>query len=345
MRIAIVNDMPMAVEGLRRVINSTGIHQVAWAAYSGNEAVEACRNDVPDLVLMDIIMPGMNGVETTREIMRTSPCPILLVTSSVNTNSALVFEAMGCGALDAINTPVLTGSDAHGSREPLLKKIAMLNILTQPSLPGIQPYLNSKAIEKSSLTNGSIVAIGSSSGGPQALATILKSIPNDFSSPIVIVQHVDAQFANGLAEWLSTLSNIPVRIARDGDRPTSGTIFLAGSDDHLLLTEDGTFTYSVIPRDTPYRPSVDVFWHSLEQHWKGDITAILLTGMGKDGAKSMLSLRQSGAYTIAQNKMTCAVYGMPKAAIDLDAAMDVLPIERISDSILKSANRMSLLGR
>ncbi len=335
MRIAIVNDMPMAIEGLRRVIESAGIHQVAWTAFNGHEAIEACREDIPDLVLMDIIMPGMNGVDTTREIMRMSPCPILLVTSSVNTNSALVFEAMGYGALDAINTPVLTGNNVLASQAPLLKKIAMLSILTQAAPLGFQSHFNITPSQKIPLTHGSLVAIGSSSGGPQALARILQSIPHDFHSPIVIVQHVDVQFVHGLAEWLSTLSNIPVRIACDGDKPVAGTVFLAGSDNHLLLAENGTFHYSPTPRDTPYRPSVDVFWQSLEQHWKGKITAVLLTGMGRDGAKSMLSLRQNGAYTIAQNEETCAVYGMPKAAVDLNAAMDVLPINDIAHSLLR----------
>jgi len=345
MRIAIVNDMPMAIEGLRRVVESAGVHQVAWIAFNGHEAIEACRKDVPDLVLMDIIMPGINGVETTREIMRESPCPILLVTSSVNTNSALVFEAMGYGALDAINTPVLVGGNACDPQSPLLKKIAMLNTLTQPAPPGFHSHFNTAQSKKAPLTSGSLIAIGSSSGGPQALATILQSIPRDFHSPIVIVQHVDAQFVSGLAEWLNTLSNIPVRIACDGDRPVAGSVFLAGSDDHLLLAEDGTFRYSPIPRDTPYRPSVDVFWQSLEQHWKGNITVVLLTGMGRDGARSMLSLRQYGAYTIAQNEETCAVYGMPKAAIDMNAAIEILPINDIAISLLGIANGTHSAGR
>lgn len=340
MRIAIINDLPMAVEGLRRFIENTGIHQVAWTAFSGNEAVKICPTDIPDLILMDIIMPGMNGVDTTREIMRTAPCPILLVTSSVTTNTALVFEAMGCGALDAINTPVLTGDSAKNSQESLLKKIAMLNILTQSSPASVLPKFDFSKPKTSPEKHNSLIAIGSSSGGPQALATILQSIPSDFKSPIVIVQHVDAQFANGLAEWLSTLSNIPVRVVRAGDKPVAGTVFLAGTDDHLLLTADGTLQYSPTPKNTPYRPSVDVFWRSLEQHWKGDITAVLLTGMGKDGAESMLSLRQHGACTIAQNEKTCAVYGMPKAANDLGAAMDILPIEDIANAFVKNTTKI-----
>lgn len=341
MRIAIVNDMPMAVEGLKRFIEDSGSHEVAWVAYSGDEAVKICLRDVPDLVLMDIIMPGMNGVDTTREIMKFSPCPILLVTSSIDTNSALVFEAMGCGALDAVNTPVLSGNSALGSQEPLFNKIAMLSILTnQTSIDSLQKFSSVKPRNLPS-NHESIIAIGSSSGGPQALATILQTIPFGFRSPIVIVQHVDAQFAKGMADWLSTLSNIPVHIACNGDRPVPGLVYLAGSNDHLLLTEEGVFQYSPTPVDTPYRPSVDVFWQSLEHHWKGDIIAVLLTGMGKDGAKSMLSLRQYGAHTIVQNKQTCAVYGMPKAAVELNAAIDILPIENIADSILKITDRMS----
>lgn len=335
MRIAIVNDMPMAIEGLRRVIESTGVHQVAWTALNGTEAVSACYADLPDLILMDIVMPGMSGAETTREIMQSSPCPILLVTSSVNKNSALVFEAMGYGALDAINTPVLTGGHANGSQEPLLKKIAMLHILTQSASPAFQSPIDVKMSDVTHSENRAIIAIGSSSGGPQALATILKTIPSDFKFPIVVVQHVDVQFASGLADWLNTLSNIPVRIACEGDRPEKGTIFLAGSSDHLVLAENGTFQYCSTPRDTPYRPSVDVFWQSLEMHWKGRITAVLLTGMGKDGAKSLLSLRKHGAYTIAQDEQSCAVYGMPKAAVEVGAAMDILPIDKIADSIQK----------
>jgi len=338
MRIAVVNDMPMAVEGLRRLIEGTGIHQVAWVAYGGDEAVQSCFRDVPDLILMDILMPGMSGVDTTRKIMQESPCPILLVTSSIDANSALVFEAMGYGALDAINTPVLSGSNTPSSQEPLLKKISMLSILTNSGSMGDLHYGNSTASQNNSYDQGPLVVVGSSSGGPQALATILQKIPADFHSSIVIIQHVDEQFASGMAEWLNTLSNMPVCLARNGTSPRAGTIYLAASNDHLVMTKDGSFHYSSKPCDTPYRPSVDVFWQSVEQHWKGSITAVLLTGMGRDGAQSMLRLRQSGAYTIAQDQESCAVFGMPKAAIELGAVIDILPIDSIADSILKNTN-------
>lgn len=342
MRIAIVNDMLMATEGLRRIIEMSGLHKVIWTAANGEDAVRLCGVDLPDLVLMDIIMPGMNGVETTRSIMNSTPCPILIVTSSVNKNSALVFEAMGYGALDAVNTPVLIGNTSDDAVGSLLKKISLLNILTQPKIGSNSSEKPAVSSAKDFSSNKSLVAIGASSGGPQALATVLKSIPGDFPSPIVIVQHVDVQFATGLAEWLNTQAQLQVSIARSGDRPEVGKIFLAGSEDHLVLSESGRFEYSADPLDTPYRPSVDVFWQSLSQHWKGYLTAVLLTGMGRDGARSMLELRKKGAFTIAQDANTCAVYGMPKAAAEIGAAMRICAVEDIAELLIANHNARKL---
>lgn len=331
MRIGIVNDMPMAIEGMRRVVQSSGVHEVAWTALCGKEAIECCAADRPDLILMDIIMPEMNGVETTRHIMQLTPCPILIVTSSVNKNSALVFEAMGNGALDAVNTPVLMGGDADGEQQALLRKIAMLEVLTKSRFVGGDP-VPSKATERNiNKKSVSLVAIGSSSGGPQALATILKKLPVNFKSAIIIVQHVDVQFAQGLADWLDQQIELPVRLAKAGDSPTPGTVLLAGSNDHLVLTNNGQLNYVEEPKSTPYRPSVDVFWESLKMHWGGELTAVLLTGMGKDGAQSMLEFRHCGVNTIAQNEESCAVFGMPKAAIKLKAAKHVCTLEGIAE--------------
>jgi len=336
MRIGIVNDMPMAIEGLRRVIQSSSEHMIAWAAFSGGEALKYCEADRPDLVLMDIIMPEMNGVETTRLIMENTPCPILIVTSSVNKNSALVFEAMGNGALDAVNTPVLMGENADDAQQCLLRKIAMLDILTKSRSKNPLP-IPSHTVNKNIARHGvSLVAIGASSGGPQALAAILKELPSDFHSAIIIVQHVDAQFSQGLADWLDQQINLPVRLAKPGDMPLAGKVLLAGSDDHLVLTSSGHLEYVEEPKSIPYRPSVDVFWDSLRQHWNGDLTAVLLTGMGRDGAQAMLELRQHGTHTIAQNQQSCAVFGMPKAAIAINAAKQICALEDIAEILIRN---------
>lgn len=340
MRVAIVNDMPMATEGLRRVIQSSREHEVAWAAMSGKEALEYCRLDRPDLVLMDIIMPEMNGVETTRLIMQVAPCPILIVTSSVNKNSALVFEAMGNGALDAVNTPVLMGEDADDAQQMLLRKISMLDLLTK-SRSKSDARVPSHVIQKPSVKRGeSLVAIGASSGGPQALSEVLSRLPANFNSAVIIVQHVDAQFSQGLADWLDQQTKLPVRLAKKGDCPQAGKVLLAGSDDHLVLTSSGQLEYVEEPKSIPYRPSVDVFWDSLRKYWSGDLTAVLLTGMGRDGAQSMLELRRGGSYTIAQEEQSCAVFGMPKAAIALKAAKRITTLEGIAE-ILKQNDILS----
>jgi len=330
MRIGIVNDMAMAIEGMRRAVLSCGEHEVAWVARNGREAVEQCANDCPDLILMDLIMPVMDGVEATRQIMQASPCPILVVTASVNHNSAMVFEAMGAGALDAVNTPMLGMGGESGGRDLLLRKIRMIGVLNRTSRSAAAaPPVRERPQAADPSTQGCLLTIGSSSGGPQALAEILARLPADFPAPVVLVQHVDEQFVAGLADWLDRQSALKVRLAREGDRPEAGTVLLAGSNNHLILKDDGRLAYTPEPLQTPYRPSVDVFWHSLVTGWQGDIVAVLLTGMGRDGAQGMLELRHKGACTIAQDEASSAVYGMPKAARELHAALEILPLETI----------------
>lgn len=343
MRVAIVNDMHMAVEGLTRAILSSGENQVAWTALNGAEAVKRCAIDVPDLILMDLIMPEMGGVEATEKIMQSTPCPILIVTASVNQNSSLVFEAMGKGAIDAISTPLFTGTGQSDASETLLRKVSMIGVLKQPAVDLDKAVNNVQFSDYDS--DFQLVTIGSSSGGPMALSTILKDLPADFPAGIIIVQHVDEQFSYGLAEWLNEQSHLQVRIAKTGDSPRKGEVLLAGTNDHLVMNDKGVLIYQEDPKEMPYRPSVDVFWHSLCKFWKGDITAVLLTGMGKDGAKGMQELEKRGAYTIAQNEQSCAVYGMPKAAIDLNAANEIVALDKIANKLCERYKSMRVNRR
>ena len=241
---------------------------------------------------------------------------------------------MGNGALDAVNTPVLTGSHTDGDQNNLLRKISILNVLTQPRSKEDKRLSLSSVEISCKKQDVNLVAIGASSGGPQALATVLQNLPADFNSAIVIVQHVDVQFAQGLADWLNQQSKLSVRLAKPGDRPMAGQVLLAGSNDHLVLTQNGDFRYTADPVAVPYRPSVDVFWDSLAKYWQGNLTAILLTGMGRDGAKSMLELRRRGARTIAQNEESCAVFGMPKAAIAINAAKEICSVHEIAEILI-----------
>jgi len=332
MKIGIVNDLAMAVVVIRRVLATAPHHQVAWVARDGAEAVALCAQDKPDLVLMDLIMPVMDGVEATQLIMEKSPCAILIVTATVDGNSSKVFEALGHGALDAVNTPVYGLSAPQGS-SALLDKIDMLGKLIVPKTRLKTQMLPQVSTRPMPTKKDHLVAIGASAGGPMALAKVLERLPADFPAAIIIVQHVDAQFAQGLVDWLQQHSALPVRVAREGDQPAKGTVLVAGTGDHLVFVNATTLGYTASPLDYVYRPSVDVFFQSVVKHWPGDSVGVLLTGMGRDGAQGLKGMRHAGSHTIAQDKDSCVVYGMPKAAVAMEAAVEVLPVDQIGSAL------------
>lgn len=330
MKIGIVNDVAMAAEALRRALALAPEHEIIWTARDGNEAVEMCARRTPDLVLMDLVMPGMNGVEATRRIMAATPCMILIVTYSVHSNAAQVFEAMGYGALDAVNTPALGSGDITGGATPLLAKIAALGKLLRPG----REYQGVVETTRPAIKwNKSLVAIGASAGGPAAVAIVLAALPKDLQASLVVVQHVDARFAEGMADWLGQQSNLPVRLAKEDDRLIPGTVLIAGTGDHLTLKSPERLGYTAAPLDYAYRPSVDVMFHSVGRLWAGAAIGVLLTGMGNDGARGLKALRLKGHHTIAQDQATSAVYGMPKAAAMANAAVEILPVGSIAPRI------------
>lgn len=338
MRIAIVNNTAMAVEALKRVLLNVSGYEVAWIARDGAEAIAQCSKDTPDLILMDLFMPVIDGVEATRQIMKQSPCIILIVTASVEKNAGKVFEAMGHGARDAVNTPVLGIQGSPETIQPLLTKIATLSKLigksSQTSVPKPQTSKLTSFSSPATLLPP-LVAIGASTGGPKALAAILSRLPANFGAALAIVQHVDMQFSAGLVDWLNQQTPLTVRVATIGDRLEKGIVLVAGTNDHLSLRSDFTLHYTKEPTDYHYRPSVDVFFKSLAQYWNRKETAVLLTGMGQDGAEGLSLLRSHRWHTIAQDEKSCVVYGMPKAAAQLNAAVEVLPPEAIADRLIQ----------
>jgi two-component system, chemotaxis family, response regulator WspF len=334
MKIGIVNDMAMAAEVLRRIVVSIDGCEVVWIARDGQEAVGRCAQDSPELILMDLMMPVMNGVEATRQIMLETPCPILIVTASVTGSSDLVYEALGNGALDVVATPSVGSYGKASGAEALVRKIKQIGLVTGVRARRSTPLPT--ASEAKPDTALPLIAIGSSTGGPNALAAVLGKMPGDLAAPIVIVQHVDEQFANGLADWLGKSTKLAVQLARRGHTPKPGNAYVAATNDHLTFSSSLTFSYSEEPRELPYRPSVDVFFNSAAKHWPGPIVAALLTGMGRDGAEGLLVLRQAGHATIAQDKATSVVYGMPKAAAENGAAAEILPIGEIGRAALRN---------
>jgi two-component system response regulator WspF len=339
MRIGIVNDMTLAREVLRRIIAESPSHVVAWTADDGSSAIECARRDLPDLILMDLFMPRVDGVEATRKIMAERPCAILIVTATVSGHLSKVYEAMGYGALDAVDTPVLSGSNDNSS--VLLQKINTIGLLVG-KVPGTLD-VSSGIITAAAPGEDRhpLVLLGSSTGGPSALAEILGHFPKDWNATTVIVQHVDATFAPGLATWLGERTGHRLSLVASGVAPEPGRIYLAATNDHVILQRDGRFGETADPIELSYRPSVDVLFRSARRHWPRPGVAALLTGMGRDGASGLLELRRHGWYTIAQEVSTCVVGGMPKAAIELDAAVKILPLPRIGRAIVDFVQSLS----
>lgn len=332
MKIAIVNDMKIAVTALQKALSHSD-HEVVWIAINGEEAVEKCQIITPDLVLMDLLMPVMDGVEATRQIMEKSPCPILVVTSSVEENADKVFRAMGAGALDAINTPLIEEANNVAGSSALLEKIRIISLLSKTP-DTIKSNINTAEESRVDLNKtANLVVIGASSGGPQALKTILEKLPENFPVPIVVIQHVDENFAPELAAWLNTLSPLNVRIAKDNESLKKGNVYIAGKNDHLTVNSLLRTKYTSLPDDLAYKPSVNVFFNSIANNWKGKAIGILLTGMGNDGAEGLLRMKQRGDYTITQDQESSAVYGMPKAAINMNAARAIIPLDNIAQHI------------
>ena len=339
MKIAIANDMALAVATLKKVLQEVPDSEIVWVARDGQEAIALCASQPPDLILMDLIMPGTDGVEATRAIMKANPCPILVVTASISKNVAKVQQALGCGAMDAVETPTLSITGPSKSGRLLLAKIATLRkSIATKSQTTSKVCLLSPPISPTLRTAIPLIAIGSSTGGPKVLGTILSQLPKDFPAAIAIVQHVDSQFASGMATWLNAQTTLPVKVATSGESLSKSKVWLAATNDHLQLQPDGTFGYTPEPRDYPYRPSVDVFFASLARHWPRRDCAILLTGMGRDGAIGLKQLRDRGWHTIAQDRGSCTVYGMPKAAIELGAAVEVLSPEQIGQTLKRRIN-------
>ena len=333
MKIGIVNDVAMAAEALRRVVAASREHEVLWVARDGTEAVRMCAENRPDLVLMDLVMPELDGVEATRQIMQATPCAILIVTAQPQDNVGQVFRALGAGALDVTATPVLMGG--AGGDAALLAKIKTIGKLIRVSLAEQRRRRRPPAERGAGARRRA--TCWRSAPPPAAPARSPRSWPAGRPPPgtaIVVVQHIDANFAGHFAKWLGDQVAMPVRVDRRR-RPARSGRGAGGAhqrppDARRRATACITTPH---PLDYAYRPSVDVFFHCVARTGSGEATGVLLTGMGRDGADGLLAMRQAGKATIAQDQASSAVYGMPRAAAEIDAAQRILSFENIAGAL------------
>ncbi len=321
MKIALVEANAPARQALERVIGSTG-HTISWTAGSGREAIGKLVTDAPDLLLLSAAIADLTPAQVTSRALSHCQCTIVLLSDAEGSEGAAVYEAMGCGAIDVVVAPSIASDGKLRGEAGLLGKLRTVSKLLGHSSGKLRA---AASMPPAGARSAKLVAIGASTGGPQALQTILSALPKKFQAAIVIVQHVDKEFSAGLASWLSEASGIQVEIARSGSVPVVGSALLAGTQDHLVMTASGAFRYCAEPVALVYRPSVDVLFASLAEHWPKAGAAVLLTGMGRDGAQGLHRLRQLGWHTLAQDEASSVVYGMPKAAAQLGAACKVLP--------------------
>jgi two-component system response regulator WspF len=324
-RIAIV-DEPRHAELLKLAILLGAEHEVAWLADSESALAERLSAVRPDLVLLNVDLPSVDGQAATRRLVQAGSA--VLVTAAGQADPARVFEAIGHGALDAISL-----QDAMFP-EPMSR-------LLLPKIAAVARWIGKSGAKAAGAEEPGgcqrLIAIGASAGGPAALSVVLGGLARTLPAGIVVVQHLGEDFTVGIAEWLRRSTELDVRVAREGDRPAAGTVLVAGGNDHLMFKPGARLGYSAEPREKIYRPSIDVFFDSVCRLWRGAAVGVLLTGMGRDGAQGLQALRARGHHTIAQDEATSAVYGMPKAAAALNAAVDILPLDKIAGRITEVA--------
>ena len=337
MKLAIVTPNINTQLYLSRLITAHKKFEVIWSANNHLSALSLCEKEPPNILLLDIaIIDNDNNI--TKSIKAFRKIATLIVSNSSTDQYDAVFKALCAGVIDVINLPPAKSPFCCLAEIRLLNKLNTIGILSGYFDCNDVKQTDINVFRHRNIPANNLVAIGSSTGGPSALAEILSGLPEIFAAPIVIVQHVDELFVPGLVRWLNEKSKLPVVLAKAGDHLEAGKVYIACTSNHLVLNKEQQLSYCDEPIDVFYRPSVDVFFMSLAENSKHSITAILLTGMGSDGARGLLKLREKGAYTVAQDSFTSVVYGMPKVAVEMGAAIDVLPIGMIANAITDVIN-------
>jgi two-component system response regulator WspF len=330
--IALADSDPNTQSALVAALDGVG-YQLAWAVRSGAEAIRRIEQEPVDVLLLSARIADMTPADATRKLLGKAECAIILLAETSGLELSSVYDAMGAGAQDVVSAPRLDTRGRVSGHEALLAKLRTAGRLRGSSdkIPVASARSNAAPVP--------LVAIGASTGGPQALFSILSALPRPFEAAILIVQHVDSEFSSGLASWLESGSGMRVKLAQNGNVPELGAALLATSSDHLVMMAGGTLRYRPEPRELLHRPSVDVLFASLAEHWPRPAMAALLTGMGRDGAEGMKKLRTAGWHTVAQDQATSVVYGMPKAAVQLGAVSKILPLPLIAGEIAQYVAR------
>jgi two-component system chemotaxis response regulator CheB len=354
--VLVVEDSPVIREFLVHVLSKAGIH-VMGTATNGVEALALVKRRRPDVITMDIHMPIMDGIEATRRIMETHPVPIVIVSGNWDPKEVeTTFRALEAGALTLVQRPrSLEHPDGRGTAEELIRVVKLMSEVPvvrrwsrksgRTPAPGARSAVPAMSPRLCSGEGLAAVAIGASTGGPPVLQTILSALPGDFPAPLLIVQHIAPGFLEGMLGWLGDKSALKLCIATQGESALPGRAYFAPDDCHMGLGADGRILLDRAAREHGARPSVSYLFRSVALACANRALAVLLTGMGRDGAVEMKLLKDKGALTIAQDRESAAVFGMPSAAIEMGGAVQVLSAEQIPTALAQIAMKRAKEGR
>jgi two-component system chemotaxis response regulator CheB len=350
-RVLIVDDSPVAQEFLNFIFSDDPDIHVVGIANNGKEALELVERNKPDVVTMDIYMPGMDGFETTRKIMELYPLPIVIVSGSRDAEEVnIAFKAIEAGALTAVNRPpgLHHPEFEHHSKELVTTIKLMSEVKVVRRVPANKYSRNNNikipsTIDKTLLKPATIkaVVIGASTGGPLVIKKILSEIPQNFPVPILITQHISEGFVNGFADWLTNSTGFKVNVAHNGQILNYGSAYLAPDKCNLGVDSTGSKIVCTPFTNGKSISSISHLFQSAANAFKNNVIGVLLTGMGNDGAVELKLLKDLGAITIVQDKESSVVFGMPAEAIKLDAASLILPAEKISSAVVTLVNNES----
>jgi two-component system chemotaxis response regulator CheB len=349
-RALIVDDSAVMRQHIKHVLEADSEIQVIGMSENGLDAVNFVQENKPDIVTMDINMPKMNGHEATRRIMETTPVPIVIVTASYEKNDVeKSFLAMEAGALAIVEKPFGLGHAGYDSTAKDL--VDTVKIMSEVKVIRRWPTKRLRQITETP-ENGlpkidvsrslGLIAIGASTGGPPVLQTILAGLGKKLPVPVVVVQHISKGFIDGLIDWLKLSTGLDIHAASHNERLQPGQVYFAPDDCHMGVRSDGRIQLSKEPPENGLRPSVSYLFRSALTAYSANVVAVLLTGMGKDGAEELKLLKDIGAVTIAQDRESSVIYGMPGEAVRLGAVSYVLTPEKISQALVSlsaQANR------
>ena len=341
-RVLIVEDSPTARLLLTRLLESDPGIEVVGTANDGEEGVARALELRPDLITMDIRMPRVDGLEATRRIMEQAPTPIVVVSASVDTaDLPFTFNAIEAGALEVLEKPSNYGSpnfealcERLVTTVKLMAEVKVVRRRARPPTGTLPGY----TFDRLHTRPPALLVVGASTGGPTALATVLKALPNDFALPMLVVQHIAAGFLPGLVSWLQTASALPLKVAAEGESILPGQVYFAPEDRHLVVLARGMLGTNPAAPVSHVRPSATVLFKSAAQVYGAEVAGLLLTGMGDDGAAGLKAIHDMGGPTVAQDEATSVVYGMPKVAAELGAVDHIVPLDKIAASLVALAH-------